>query len=195
MLLFLPLVTDLYVHIFTAPVQTMHTGLDLGSVEKVGLGDTTSPLSSPSWTPNMTPVSALMGPSPLVRGMSGSGLGRLQRVGSNPINDMNRHSFSQVLASRLVALVPPSLLYVCMHACVCLCMCMYVCMHVCMHQSYLDKSWISAKAVLVAACSNTADELLHPMLSSILSFFSWRWAGMAMTYTSDFLIAQGPLMP
>ncbi|KAL0031937.1 hypothetical protein WJX79_006910 [Trebouxia sp. C0005] len=70
-------------------------GHDLGSIAE-GLGDTANPPPSPSGTPNMPPGSTLLGPSPLVRGMSGSGLGRLHRVGSNPINDINRRSFSQV---------------------------------------------------------------------------------------------------
>jgi len=130
---------------FPAPIQTLHTGHDLGSIAEAGLGDTASPLPSPSWTPNMPPGSALLGPSPLVRGVSGSGLGRLHRVGSNPLNDVNRHSFSQVLPIRQTALVPASILYVCMH------------------QSFLGKSWISSKPVLVAAWSNTAADLLPPM--------------------------------
>ena len=100
---------------FPAPIQTLHTGHDLGSIAEAGLGDTASPLPSPSWTPNMPPGSALLGPSRLVRGVSGSGLGRLHRVGSNPLNDVNRHSFSQVLPIRQTALVPASVLYVCMH--------------------------------------------------------------------------------
>ena len=83
-------------------VQTMHTGHDLGSIAE-GLGDTANPPPSPSGTPNMPPGSTLLGPSPLVRGMSGSGLGRLHRVGSNPINDINRRSFSQVPSNSLVA--------------------------------------------------------------------------------------------
>jgi len=147
------------VHIFAAPVQRMHTGHDLGSIAEAGLGDTAIPLPSPSWTPNMAPGATLLGPSPLVRGMSGSGLGRLHRVGSNPLNDMNRHSFSQVLSIRLMALVSPSLLYACMH-------------HSCMHHSFLGKSWLSAKPVLVAVSSNTADELLRAMLSITFSFLS-----------------------
>ena len=181
-------------HIFAAPVETMHTGHDLR------FGDTASPLPSPSWTPNMPPGSTLLGPSPLVRGMSGSGLGRLQRVGSNPINDMNRHSFSQVLTSRLIALVSASVLCACMYASV-LCACMYAsvlyasvlnaCMYAsilyaCMYESVLYActyasvlyacvyasalSW--QELVLVAACSNTAADLLHAMLSCTFSFLS-----------------------
>ena len=37
-------------------------------------------------------------------------------------------------------------------------------MYVCMHQSFLGKSWISAKPVLVAACSTPAADLLHATL-------------------------------
>ncbi len=153
-------------HIFAAPVETMHTGHHLG------LGDSASPLPSSSWTPNMPPGSTLLGPSPLVRGMSGSGLGRLQRVGSNPINDMNRHSFSQVLSITL-----------------CMYICMYICMYVCMHQSFLGKSWISAKPVLVAACSTPAADQLHAMLppplphpGSHFSMHAWHFCVRAMLH-------------
>ena len=70
---------------------SVSAGLDLNDIaEGTESGDGV-------WIPQMSPsVSNLMGTSPLVRGMSGSGLGRLHRVGSIPLSDMNRHSLSQV---------------------------------------------------------------------------------------------------
>ena len=79
----------------------LFAGLDLNSIGEAS--ETHSPSSSAGdlgsgHNPPMSPsVASLMGQgSPLVRGMSGSGLARLHRVGSIPLSDMNRHSLSQV---------------------------------------------------------------------------------------------------
>ena len=52
-------------------------------------------------TPAGNPVGGVptLGPSPLMRNLSGSGLKRLNRVGSNPLSEMNRRSLQQVYTS------------------------------------------------------------------------------------------------
>ena len=68
--------------------------------------------ASPSVSPEGVPS---LGPKTLMRGLSGAGLGRLHRVGSNPLNDMNRHSLPQVWQPFFSA----AIWCVCMSICLC----------------------------------------------------------------------------
>ena len=54
-------------------------------------------------------MSSTLGPSLLMRNLSGSGLGRLNRVGSNPLSDMSRHSLPQVCSSSCLSAAVPLL--------------------------------------------------------------------------------------
>lgn len=62
-------------------------------MERSDSRDITDPPSNPGLGSVGGPV---LGMGLLIRGMSGTGLGRLHRVGSNPLNEMSRHSLPQV---------------------------------------------------------------------------------------------------
>lgn len=101
-------------------------------------------------TPTGTPQSGIptLGPSPLMRALSGSGIARLNRVGSNPLSDMNRHSLQQVCSSSSdLSGAAVSLLVTCTS---CRCVKAEACMKVwlqCKHQPCLQQCDASVAAL------------------------------------------------
>lgn len=61
-----------------------------------------------STPPMISPGSPTHGPNVLMRNLSGSGLGRLHRVGSNALSDSSRHSLPQVCSSSCLSAVTPA---------------------------------------------------------------------------------------